>query len=201
MSVPPHALGVSVDGDCAEPVRWAALLGWGVRGVRWDSMWLDAGFRSVWQWVPVPPFCCSTPCDKVRYRSEPLTRHPSPSLCLAAQATISQESAAEEPSAAMLQLRGLGLEGNGWGGGGEPQSVDEVLAEVDAALAAAEEALERGRSPSPPAWPSMGNHGNSGSGASPPAISGGSDSPALGGGAAASTSAVRGARAKLSGLR
>lgn len=82
------------------------------------------------------------------------------SLCdsdRAALATISQESAAEEPAGATLQMRGLvlpwltGSEGGGGGGEGAPtsavKSVDEVLAEVDSALQAAEEAMERGRSP------------------------------------------------------
>lgn len=78
-------------------------------------------------------------------------------LHCALQATISQESAAEEPAGATLQMRGLvlpwltGSEGGGGGGEGAPtsavKSVDEVLAEVDSALQAAEEAMERGRSP------------------------------------------------------
>ena len=68
---------------------------------------------------------------------------------------------------AMLQMRGLVLP---WvvGSGGEggtmegaadaaptAKSADDVLAEVDAALAAAEDAIERGRRPSPAAWYSV----------------------------------------------
>ena len=83
------------------------------------------------------------------------------------QATISQESAAEE--APLQLLRGLQLPGLDAGGGGAdgeaaaagPQSVDEVLADVDAALQAAEEAMERGRSPSPPGWAATAAAGGS----------------------------------------
>ncbi len=81
---------------------------------------------------------------------------PAAPRCPSAQATISQESAAEEPPAAALRGLGLpGLEDETEGSGAPPaQSVDEVLAEVDAALAAAEAAVAKGRTPSPPAWPS-----------------------------------------------
>lgn len=84
-----------------------------------------------------------------------------------------------------------GLEGEGGdadGGGDEaggPQSVDDVLAEVDAALQAAEEALEAGRSPSAQGWPSMGRassgsvNGGVGGNGSPAAASSGSLQSAL----------------------
>jgi hypothetical protein len=70
------------------------------------------------------------------------------------QATISQESAAEETP--LQLLRGLQLPGldaaDGEAAAAGPRSVDDVLADVDAALQAAEEAMERGRSPSTPGW-------------------------------------------------
>lgn len=121
------------------------------------------------------------------------------------QATISQESAAEEPPATalrVLELPGLdGEEGGSMAGAPPPKSVDDVLGEIDAALAAAEAGLEKGRSPSPPAWasPSLGHGGSSGSvaanGASP------SPSPSA---SAASVAAARPAAARathLSSLR
>lgn len=86
-------------------------------------------------------------------------------LCWAAavppQATISQESAAEEPPLSALQLLDLpGMPGGGQGGttapAASPSSVDDVLAEVDAALAAAEVAMARGHSPYPATINSLG---------------------------------------------
>jgi hypothetical protein len=91
---------------------------------------------------------------------------PAPGL----QAALSQESAAEETQPASLQAHGLALPWlvGGGGGGGDAdvaanagpaasaaKTADEVLAEVDAALAAAEEAMERGRNPSLAAWHSV----------------------------------------------
>lgn len=72
-------------------------------------------------------------------------------------ATISQESAAEEAPGSALQLPSLTLlglpGGQGNGSAAAPaKSVDDVLDEVDAALAAAEEAIVRGRTPSSAAW-------------------------------------------------
>lgn len=58
----------------------------------------------------------------------------------------------------MATLRGLGLPGMDGeqeeGGDTSAPTVDDVLAEVDAALEAAEAAAAKGRTPSPPAWPS-----------------------------------------------
>ena len=91
----------------------------------------------------------------------------------AVQATISQESAAEEAPAASLSMPPLGVgEAEGGDEGPEVRSVDEVLADVDAALAAAEEALARGRSPSSAAWASTARPGG---GSSSSTASGGPD--------------------------
>lgn len=55
----------------------------------------------------------------------------------------------------MAGLRALGLEGDqADDSGAKPPTVDDVLAEVDAALKAAEAAVASGRTPSPPAWAS-----------------------------------------------
>lgn len=69
-----------------------------------------------------------------------------------------------------LEMRGLVLPwlgGDSNGSGHErsdaAKSADGVLAEVEEALMVAEEALERGRSPSPAAWHSVGG-GSSASG-------------------------------------
>lgn len=137
-----------------------------------------------------PPCTTAQSASLLSWPSCSTPRHPA----RPPQATISQESAAEEPAGPAFQLRGLGLpelgsEGEVSGGGGAPeQSADEVLAEVEAALAEAAEALERGRSPSPPAWSSL-----------PPSRQGSVASPgeaqALG---VAAASAARSAHAKLS---
>ncbi|KAI3435863.1 hypothetical protein D9Q98_001921 [Chlorella vulgaris] len=88
----------------------------------------------------------------------------------AALASISHESATQEPGVDTLEMRGLVLPwlgGDSNGSGHErsdaAKSADGVLAEVEEALMVAEEALERGRSPSPAAWHSVGG-GSSASG-------------------------------------
>lgn len=101
---------------------------------------------------------------------------------LLSQATIPQESAAEEPPLSVLQLLELpGMAGGGEGGtaapAAAPASVDDVLAEVDAALAAAEAAMARGRSPSPATLKTLGAGGGLAGGSSSSIVSG--DTPPL----------------------
>ncbi|KAL4458469.1 hypothetical protein ABPG75_013334 [Micractinium tetrahymenae] len=100
-----------------------------------------------------------------------------------ALATISQESATEEVSLPALQLLELpGMPDSGAAAqAARPQSVDDVLADVDAALAAAEAAMARGCSPSPATLNSLGvgrglaggSSSSIGSGDTPAAAAGG----------------------------
>ncbi|KAL4418649.1 hypothetical protein ABPG77_011399 [Micractinium sp. CCAP 211/92] len=120
-----------------------------------------------------------------------------------ALATISQESAAEEPPLTSLQLLELsGMAHEGEGSAAEPApppaSVDDVLAEVDAALAAADAAMARGRSPSPVALNSFGEGRGVAGGSSSSFVSGDTPAAASGPGARSGGNHARMAHATIS---